>query len=576
LIRRACQSAGFATLLAASPSLLFAAEPGQDVAAPVATLPSSRELEAAGAVIGNIRIVNVNVFDLEDPKDNKPLFRLANKLHILTRPEVIEQQLLFESGDLYSSRLARETARLLRGRNYLYEASVTPVSYVDGVVDLEVRTQDVWTLNPGLSFDRAGGENAVSFKIEESNLLGWGKEVQLEHESDVDRDSTRISYFDPQVRGSWNQLRVAYASNSDGKQRELGFSRPFYALDSPLAWGVGGIDWLRTDKRYDLGEAVDEFRHDEQQFNVYGGLSRGLKGGWVQRWTAGFGYERDRFLPAPGLLPAAVLPEDRELAYPLVAFELLEDGYEERRNENQIARTEDVYTGTFLRAMVGWASSNWGADRDAVLFSLAAGSSLEFSERRHTVLLAADAAGRIESGSLENATLGFDAQYYWRATERQLFFASLTGNVTHNLDVERQLLLGGDVAGLTTASPGNPGAGGELFSGSDTSLRGYPLRYQDGESMALLTLEHRIYTDYYLFRLFHVGGAVFFDMGRTWGEGTAGGTSQGWLKDAGFGLRFGSSRSSFGNVIHFDVAFPFDGDDSIDDVQFLVETKRSF
>jgi hypothetical protein len=28
--------------------------------------------------------------------------------------------------------------------------------------------------------------------------------------------------------------------------------------------------------------------------------------------------------------------------------------------------------------------------------------------------------------------------------------------------------------------------------------------------------------------------------------------------------------------VHLDVAFPLDGDDSIDEVQFLVETKRSF
>lgn len=559
-------TAGAAFLILSGSRSLLAAE----------ALPAPGELEAAGATIGDIRIVNINVFDLEDPRDNKPLFRLANRLHILTRPEVIRQQLLFEPGDLYSSRLARETARLLRSRNYLYEASVTPVGYADNVVDLEVRTQDVWTLNPGLSFDRAGGENAISFKIEESNLLGFGKEVQIEHESDVDRDSTRASYHDPQLLGTWNQMRLAFATNSDGKQREFALDRPFYSLDTGFAAGLGAADWSRTDKRYDLGEPVDEFRHDEQQFGLYGGFSRGLSGGWVQRWTFGFGYERDRFEQSSGLLPVARVPADRELAYPLIGFELLEDGYEERRNENQIARTEDVYTGTFVRAMLGWADPTWGADRDAVLVSLSAGSSLEYKERKHTVLLGADAAGRVESGELRNGTLSLDAQYYWRATERQLFFASVTGTTTHRLDPERQLLLGGDVAGLTTGSPGNPSATQPLYSGSDTSLRGYPLRYQDGESMALLTLEHRVYTDYYLFRLFHVGGAVFFDMGRTWGEGTAGGTSQGWLKDAGFGFRFGSSRSSFGNVIHFDVAFPFDGDDSIDDVQFLVETKRSF
>ncbi len=48
------------------------------------------------------------------------------------------------------------------------------------------------------------------------------------------------------------------------------------------------------------------------------------------------------------------------------------------------------------------------------------------------------------------------------------------------------------------------------------------------------------------------------------------------LKDIGFGLRLGSSRSALGNVLHFDVAFPLDGDSSISQMQFLVQTKRSF
>ena len=53
-------------------------------------------------------------------------------------------------------------------------------------------------------------------------------------------------------------------------------------------------------------------------------------------------------------------------------------------------------------------------------------------------------------------------------------------------------------------------------------------------------------------------------------------SSQGLLKDVGFGLRLGNSRSALGNVLHLDVAFPLDGDSSIDSVQFLVETQRSF
>jgi hypothetical protein len=44
----------------------------------------------------------------------------------------------------------------------------------------------------------------------------------------------------------------------------------------------------------------------------------------------------------------------------------------------------------------------------------------------------------------------------------------------------------------------------------------------------------------------------------------------------GFGLRLGNSRSAQGNVLHLDVAFPLDGDSSINNVQFLIQTKKSF
>jgi hemolysin activation/secretion protein len=76
--------------------------------------------------------------------------------------------------------------------------------------------------------------------------------------------------------------------------------------------------------------------------------------------------------------------------------------------------------------------------------------------------------------------------------------------------------------------------------------------------------------------LFNVGAAVFYDMGATWGRDPLGTPSQGLLRDIGVGLRLGNSRSALGNVLHIDVAFPLDGDQSIRSVQFLVETKEKF
>ena len=152
-----------------------------------------------------------------------------------------------------------------------------------------------------------------------------------------------------------------------------------------------------------------------------------------------------------------------------------------------------------------------------------------------------------------NGLLGGEGRFYLETSRYSKFFASVSGAVTEQLDPELQLTLGGD-----------------------NGLRGYPLRYQAGTARALLTLEQRYYTKWYPFRLFHVGAAAFFDMGRTWGTDVTGADSLGLLRDVGIGLRLGSSRSSFGNVVHIDLAFPLDGDDDIDSVQLLVTTKGSF
>ena len=102
------------------------------------------------------------------------------------------------------------------------------------------------------------------------------------------------------------------------------------------------------------------------------------------------------------------------------------------------------------------------------------------------------------------------------------------------------------------------------------------MRYQTGDSKFLFTVEQRFFTNWYPFRLFRVGGAVFADVGRTWGRNPIGEPELGWLRDVGFGFRFAPTRASSNKLIHLDIAFPLDGDQSIDSVQILLESKRSF
>jgi len=520
-----------------------------DAAEPI---PSSEELDARGAVIGEVRVIVGDVFDTSIPGEDGWLYRTANKLHIDTREEVIRDQLLFKPGQPYRHRLVRETERLLRSNNYLYDASIVPVAYDGTTVDLEVRTRDVWTLNPGVSFSRKGGENAIGASIQEDNLLGTGRKLDFEWSSDVDRESYGVSYFDPHFRHTFTRFGVSYVDSDDGSTRLLQLDRPFYALDVRRAAGLYLIDDERNEARYVLGDNVGEFRQREQYYELYGGLSRGLRDGWVQRWTYGFTFDRDRFEPDPLEPLGGPLPPDRELAYPWIGLDLVEDSFQERVNQDQILRTEDVLVGLRASLRLGYSAEAFGADRDAIIASAYVQDGADLRPGQ-SVFGSLSASGRIEDGQLVNGLLSAEGRFYWQTSTHSKFYASVSGAAAEQLDPELQLTLGGD-----------------------NGLRGYPLRYQAGTARALLTLEQRYYTRWYPFRLFHVGAATFFDMGRTWGTDVTGAGSAGLLKDVGFGLRLGSSRSSFGNVVHLDVAFPLDGDKDIDSVQFLVTTKGSF
>jgi hemolysin activation/secretion protein len=518
-----------------------------------AGLPSDAELEAAGAIIGRIDIDTRNIFNESDARESNGLYQLANRLHIRSKRSSIKAQLLFAPGDRYSARKIAETERTLRLLNYIYDARIVPVSYADGTVDIKVITWDVWTLSPGISFGRAGGTNATNFNLQDSNFLGWGKALQVSHGSTVDRTSDTIAWTDPNVFGSRWTSTLTYADSSDGSQRSLLVTRPFYSLDAGWSTKISATSYDRSISRYNLGEIVDQFNDSETSYELSGGVSNGLIDGWTRRLTFGMRYDRNLFLPTPATAtPARQLPPDRTLSYPFVGFDLLQDKYAKVGDENQIGRTEDLYFGTEVSGEVGLSRGAFGADRNAIMLAAKALRGIEMSELQQ-LFLTSDFSSRVEDGRARNLIADAGAKYYWRWRPDWLLYAGLSGTVTSSLDPDMQLLLGGD-----------------------NGLRGYPLRYEAGTSRALLTVEQRFYTDWYPFRLARVGGAIFADVGRTWGSGVIGNSDPGLLRDVGFGLRLGNTRSGLGNVLHVDFAFPLNDIAGIQKFQFLVQTMQSF
>lgn len=518
---------------------------------PEGEIPDAATLEAMGAVIGSIHIIEGDIFDMEDPKERYKLYRLANRLHRKTRERVIEAYLLFAPGDPYKRYAVEESERILRNQRYLFDAEIRAVRFHDNQVDLVILTRDVWTLTAAVSVGRSGGENDARFELQDTNFLGTGKEVLAQRSSDVDRTSTRLGYRDPNILGSRARLEAIFSDNSDGTFQKLKIDRPFFSLETH--WTAGGeyVEDNRIDSFYRLGKVSGDFRHRETFFEVRGGISRGLVDGYTRRWLQGFTYERDRFGVA-GAPPPGVTLENRTLSYPWIAFQLIENRFLKTQDVNRIGRTEDLPIGQRFEVRLGWSSPLFGGDEELAIVSTRFSAGLEGQAGR-LLLVDGFASGRLGRSGEQNALVGGNARFYWRNWDRHTFYAYLGFDMAENLDPERQLLLGGD-----------------------TGLRGYPLRYQAGDRRALLTLEQRFFTRWHPFRLAYIGAAVFFDAGRVWSTGGDGQDELGTLSNLGLGLRISSSRSGFGSVLHMDLAFPLAGDPSIERVQFLVSTRESF
>jgi hypothetical protein len=369
-----------------------------------AGLASDEQMLADGAVIDKIDLDLRQIFDETDRRENNGLYRLANDLHIRTKPSTIQAQLLFKVGDRYDPRKLIETERNLRALRFIYDARVVPVKYENGKVEVKVVTKDVWTLSPGFSVGRSGGANNTRFELEDSNLFGWGKKIQIGHGKNVDRTSDTIDYEDPNLFGSRWTFGAAYANSNDGSDRNLSLGQPFYSLNTPWSVTFKARQYRRTVSRYSRGEIADQFERDEDYYEASGGVSSGLVNGWTKRWTAGVRYDRNVFSQVTTATPAAILPPDRTTAYPFVGINLLQDDFRKVGDQNQIGRTEDLSFGTQLGLELGYSNSAFGASRNAPIVNANALKGFQLTPATQ-LFLSSTMTTRVEGGQIRNLFL---------------------------------------------------------------------------------------------------------------------------------------------------------------------------
>ena len=517
-----------------------------------AAVPSFEELEKQGAIIGEITINDRNIFDLDNPKEDKFFYRLANALHIRTRKGVIRRQLLFKSGEPVSTQRIDESVRLLRENRYLYEVDIHPTAYHDGVVDIEVTTKDTWTLDPGLGVSRKGGDNETRYGIKELNLLGTGASIQWQRTDYLGDTVDDYQFNNNQILGTRARFNYTYITGDNQNGQSMILERPFYSLETRWSAGVSGSTFKQLVSTYEGGVLNDQYQRYQDSASIYGGLSKGLVNNWTNRYSVGLDYIKDTYELVPGAPPPSQLPDDETYVSPFFRYQVIQNNYVETTNRNQVARPEYFLLGFSSDIKLGYASTALGSTQPAWNYAASISNGWDLSRDR-MLLAELNGAGRYVNGQNDGALLTGFVDYYNPQSERSQTYVGLQIAASNDINTSNQLTLGGD-----------------------NGLPGYPTRYQSGNKRALVNLEQRFYSNWYPFRLFRIGGGVFFDAGRAWGGDTTNQVDNGWLFNIGAGLRVFSVRSAFGNVWRLDLAFPINAQGDIPSYQIVFYRAQRF
>ncbi len=466
------------------------------------------------------------VFDVEDAGGAWPL-RLANRLHVQTREEVIRRELLFAPGDDLDPERLAQTERNLRALVFLRDARVEARPAADGDEgdrDVDVRTFDAWSTSPEVRFAQVGRRTLWSVGVSEKNLLGRGQRVEVSRRADLDRQETFFALADPRLAGSPLGLSLTYSDRSDGRRGEARLGRPFFSLQDRWSFGARIEGFDQQDPLYSDGERVAELRHVSRAGDLE--LARTVRRSDQSALRVDVAYRH----------------RDDQVAGDHRRFGILELGLRSVHHDfvslshvNRFEAVEDFNLGSDGRISLGLSTPASGGEPGRVLFlklSQAAGARLG---SRGLLWARAAWSGRHRRGRLENGLGELRVDYLNKLAPRRLLLVLLRYRHGTRLDPETQITLG-----------------------ADEGLRGHEVRQWVGDRSLLLSSELRLFVLDDVFQLASFGAAAFVDSGYAWPAGRA--LSLGDLRtNVGVGLLVGRNRLTTTRAgVRFDLAYAFE------------------
>lgn len=504
-------------------------------------------LQDKGATISRIEIHIFDVFDLNNPLESHWLARAANFVHITTRPKVVRQSLLFKEGDAVDAALIHETERLLRNLPYIRDAQITPAAAPDGSVTATVVVHDAWSLKGGLRFNSVGGQNAWRIRVDEVNLLGFGKQLLLSHEQDFERTTDEILYRDPLLFGSRWTFAGGYSKLSDGESSMVDLERPFFRLSAPWSAGADAAKQNYTEKWHDDTHVVYEFPTTDEHVSLFYHWLTRYENRTALRIGAEIYSQENRYGSLSVLRPGQLAAPDlstRRYRGVLFYAGVSQDRFKTYTNLQNIGRTEDYDLGWEAEARAGFFPSAWGSTTDAWHFDGKFKRAFALAPDS-LFLLAGDAHLRKQNDGFQDVFSETEATLYDQRFPWQTLAANVDLVWGQRLDPEDVVYLGG----------------------SD-GLRGYPNYFRVGDRRWMASFEDRIVTPWNLWGLIQIGFVAYADAGaiRWYHTGD-------WTKtfaDVGAGLRVGNLKSAFGSVVILSVAVPLVREPGVDSYQIVV------
>lgn len=438
--------------------------------------------------IREIRFFISDVYTEEQAQESS-WSRSVNKFHITTRESVIRNQILFKEGDVLDKDLIEQSERKLRRFAFLNKAQITVVPVDDQSVDMEIRTQDAWSLVPGLSFGGGGGLATANVSLQELNLLGYGKKAFAEglYESDVGWTG-RYGYNDPQIFNSRWVGSVTYTNGPLTESFFVAASRPLYSIDSEWSYGGHAYGADQIIRLFEEGEESSRFA--KEQTNVQGYMKRAF-GERFKKTTVKFSvkYLKKDYSPL-GSETTEPPPPDQANVTPLINISKNNtSGWEEFTYLNKMGLTEDNWLGFSYGANVGYGIPvEDGFELWDIGAHLTHNTTFKHQQLLKTIL-------NINSEVVRNTIALANVRYY-KKFSRHTVATRFKVNLGWDLDSSRQFTLG-----------------------ADSGLRGYPARQFTGERLMVINLEDRqFWGNFSLGPKFGLGTVVFVDGGNVWKE----------------------------------------------------------